>query len=223
MHTRPQVRNKADKLSSFKYDYNNLINVLVGPKETAFAVYKDSICMSSKFFAAACSPGRWREGREKLVHLPESPPQAFQAYVHWVYTGEISPMVYFGEQVISEAMEAKAHIEAYIIGEFLDDAKLRTKALDNLITKIVTWRTMIPSSLIGRAYETTPVGSPLRRLLVEEWINYSKVGRFTRKMAELPEDSIADVVESLTLKRKKQTASEMLKTFRAVCDSGEGN
>jgi hypothetical protein len=40
------------------------------------------------FFKAALGRG-WAEGRNKLVKLPETEPEVFEAYVHWSYTLKI--------------------------------------------------------------------------------------------------------------------------------------
>lgn len=158
-----------------------------------------------------------------MVRLPEMKPQAFQAYVHWVYTGEISPMVYFGEEAILESNEKEVYIEVYIIGEFLDDAKLRSKVLDIIVAKLIIWTYLTQDPLIHRIYEATPAGSPLRRLLFEEYVILADPEILARKMTEVPEDFVADVVMSLVRKTKELTDGEMVETLREACNPGEGN
>lgn len=152
---------------SYEYDYTDLITVVVGKKkeEQRFLVHKDVICGKSKFFEAAVSTKRWREGQEKLVRLPECKPRAFQAYMHWLHSGSVVPEVYLGK-AIEEEEEKEALVEAFIIGDFLDDASLRRAALDVLVGGPGKWKYVTSYALNHRIYDATPPASPLRKFIV---------------------------------------------------------
>lgn len=53
-----------------------------------FAVHKATACSTSAFIRAACSRD-WKEGRERTIRLPESDHEAFNVYVHCLYSREL--------------------------------------------------------------------------------------------------------------------------------------
>lgn len=158
---------RTDPHNSYDYDYNDIITVIVGISEQQFIVHKTTICEKSKFFHAACSNVRWREGKEELVRLPEVHPRVFKAYAHWAYTGKVSPEVEWGHADVGEAEEQQTYVEAYIIGDLLDDRDLRQQVIDTMIKKTSTWMTMFSSGRLRRIWAKTPAGSPLRTFILE--------------------------------------------------------
>jgi hypothetical protein len=152
---------------SFEYDYNDIITVLVGENEENFTAHKDFICERSKYFEAACAPDRWLEGKEKVVPLKYLQPAAFKNYLHWMLTGELLSEIYWGHENITTTEDQRAHVEAYIVGDFLDDADYRGHTLQAIVTKIAAWKQCPNSVLITRVWESTPHGSILRTLFLE--------------------------------------------------------
>lgn len=124
-------------------DYNDLITVLVGSKETPFTVHKDSICAKSKLFKAACSKHRV-EGQKKVVRLPEAIPSVFRRYLLWAYSGHLEwtadgkIRLEAPNEADQEAIyeEMSMIIELYILGDSLDDIRLRNKVVEILATGV---------------------------------------------------------------------------------------
>jgi hypothetical protein len=144
------------------YDYKTLISVLVGPKEAVFNVHESFICAKSKFFKAACRK-EWTEGTEKLVRLPEVEPELFKSYLNWVYTGGLAVDASVGGTG-QTANETKYYgfVKLYVLGDTLDDLPLLNSTMKILVNsnhqfnhESVTW-----------AFEHTPIGSLLRKMLV---------------------------------------------------------
>lgn len=66
--------------TTYSYDFDDMITILVGEEEHRFTVHKDMLCAKSRFFRAACSK-RWASGVEKVVRQPEGTAEDFQIYV----------------------------------------------------------------------------------------------------------------------------------------------
>ncbi|KAK3710224.1 hypothetical protein LTR37_010445 [Vermiconidia calcicola] len=80
--------NSSSPGKRLKPNYSETMVVMVGLEAKSFTVHTTIICRDSLFFQAAC--GReWKEGQEKVVHLPEVEAQLFDVYVHWAYTREL--------------------------------------------------------------------------------------------------------------------------------------
>lgn len=62
--------------------------MLVGESEVSFTVHEKVITECSDFFRATCADG-FREGKEKVVRLPEMEEEIFKSYVHWAYCNEV--------------------------------------------------------------------------------------------------------------------------------------
>jgi hypothetical protein len=105
-------------------DYTKTIKVLIGPEEQIFIIHTDIVCAKSRFLKAACSD-RWKEGQEECVRLPDVKPETCQCYVDWVYGG-----IFVAEGPGDSAVNMSARL--YVLGDTLDDVKLRITALKAL-------------------------------------------------------------------------------------------
>jgi hypothetical protein len=157
--------------SCYDYDYNSTITVLVGHEEQQFTVHKDTICAKSKFFRAARSE-RWNrlsEGKEKAIKLPETSVRDFQIYVHWVYTSKI-------EVDSGDATKTYAdHLQAYILGDVLDDYQLRNAAMEQLIN----------GCQFSKVQSTHELPRKARLRAYPCWIASEKIPRQTKEGVEL--------------------------------------
>jgi hypothetical protein len=190
------------------YDYNSTISVLVGKEEKQFTVHKDSICAKSKFFKAACSE-RWIEGQKKLIKLPEASTRDFQAYVNWVYTSRIE---------VNENAEKQynGHVKMYILEDVLDDYQLRNTAMEYLISSI---ETPIAQGyrMLRDAYERTPTGSPLRRLLVSRQIGQGERKTFPECVSKYPVELIQEMAVSLMRDTPYVKRVDLMANVKSAC------
>lgn len=205
---------KTDSHNSYDYDYNEIITVLVGENEQQFIVHKNTICDKSKFFEAACSSGRWKEGKEKLVRLPEVDPEAFRVYVHWVYTGKVSPEVEWGHADLNCAEKQVTYTEAYIIGDVLDDNDLRKHVIDTMIEKTSAWADLLPCTSLRRIWEATPTASPLRILALEWAVFEGNPQDLNDSIEHFPEEYVRDLA-MLMLPRLQDKDECTQKEFKA--------
>jgi hypothetical protein len=155
-------------LTSASCDYDNVIVVLVGPKEHRFIAHKDVICADSKFFKAACSD-RWREGQEKIVRLPEArSKRIFQKYMDWSYTHELEldTVMSDDDTVMSDEIRNKTVdqlVELYLLGDILDDVRLRNKVLQTMNSFVCEQSLVLGPEMCHLIWEHTSLNSPLRK------------------------------------------------------------
>lgn len=193
----------------YSYSQDSLVIVLVGRHEHPFSVHKDTICAKSKFFEAACSSDRWREGTEKLVRLPEVKPRVFQAYVHWAYTSSVMLEIQGEDQTTGEEDEKTICIEASIIGDFLRDEQLRKRSIEIFLEKIVIWKFHMARSAIDRIWSATPTGSPLRIVVLEWTADNLDLDCFAGRVAKYLEEFVQEVAVLMM---------ERLRTYRPRTD-----
>jgi hypothetical protein len=199
------------------YDYNSTITVLVGKKERQFTVHKDTICAKSKFFKTACSE-RWSglqssEEKSKAIKLPETPARAFQAYVHWVYTSQVEV-----ESAVAWAKH-RDHLKLYILPDVLDDYQLRNTVTKLLIHSLLDITTQPGPSTIYYVYECTPVGSPLRKVLVDRKIALASRKEFASDVTEyhvefVQEPAVALLDGAPLLSSRKELVASLINSFK---------
>jgi hypothetical protein len=182
----------ADKVNSYEYDYNDLITVLVDEDEVELTVHKATICEKSKFFEAAVSSDRWKEGKEKVVRLPEVDSDEFRAYIHWVYTGKFLPEIHWETADVGEHEVKTTYMQGYILADVLDDHELRTHALETLIDKCIHWTTFPSGEFCEDIWEQTPKGSPLRTFLVLFVERYADPVRFFEIISTYPREFLEE-------------------------------
>jgi hypothetical protein len=168
------------------YDYYDIIAVLVGPEEHRFRVHKDVICAKSKFFRAACS-SCWREGQEKVVRLPNArSEQSFQTYIYWIYASDVVV-----DEITSSEVEEKVVsdlIELFLLGDVLDDVKLRNEVIQLLTTHIQNSDDHLTADHCKLIWDHTTSNSTLRKWTVEAIVTSMHAIYFESDGASWPTD-----------------------------------
>lgn len=200
-------------MTSYEYDYNDLIVVLVGKWEHQFQVHRDIIRERSKFFEAAVSDDRWVEGQERLVRLPEIAPQAFSTYTHWIYRDQMSIHVFWQEDHPNIWREQQAYYEIYMLAEYLDDARLRVHILDVIISKSLHWRKVPGFKFCDVIWDRTPKGSPLRTFVIDWKAQRESRSKFAKDVEEYPKEFLEEM--AVYLMRHRTRKSESAQAFAA--------
>ena len=91
--------------------------VLVGGDKVQFSVHKDLLCETSKFFRAALL-GKFKEGLEQTVPLPEDDPKVFDQFVNWLYTGKTTLTL------------NDTNLDLFILADKIDAARLKNDIVD---------------------------------------------------------------------------------------------
>ncbi|KAK5175871.1 uncharacterized protein LTR77_001011 [Saxophila tyrrhenica] len=122
-----------------------------------------------------------KEARERAITLPDDLPETVELYQHFVYRGDIAPNS-FGDGP-KDSSEYQLLARAYILGERFFDAPFKDAIIDSIIHKLRT-SGVFDTRLTNLIYANVPVGSQLKRLLVDiytfagsrEWLNEEAVG-----------------------------------------------
>ncbi|OQO00731.1 hypothetical protein B0A48_13222 [Cryoendolithus antarcticus] len=166
---------RAPKRKCTEPDYGEAITVLVGDPARPFMIHRDYVCAKSKFFEAACST-RWLEGQEKTVKLDDVDPALFARYVHWAYYDSFEAKTSVNDRQDDHKKEL---LDAYLLGDRLDDQALRDHAMGLLHHHLRDTSTVYPlRSWIQRLYRETAAGSLLRKLMVKYTIARRSRGEF---------------------------------------------
>ena len=136
---------------------------VVGEKQKEFTLYTDVACRSSKFFQAALSKG-WKESLQNRVTLREITTIHFQACLQWLSTNDPSHL---------EAISRGRAVDLYILGDYLDDSAFRTAMLKTFVREAIDKFQYPRDTLVTQVWESTPEGSPLRKMVLEIWITES--------------------------------------------------
>ncbi|TGO12207.1 hypothetical protein BTUL_0092g00070 [Botrytis tulipae] len=67
---------------------NELVQIIVGPELKEFFVHKTLIRSTCDFFERAFN-GKFKEGIENKMYLPEDDPEIFDIFVNWMYSGHL--------------------------------------------------------------------------------------------------------------------------------------
>lgn len=165
-------------------------------------MHKDAICVKSKFFKTACST-RWREGQEKIVRLPEVEAEAFQSYVNWAYSDNV-----VAESTLGENIEMM--IKLYLLGDKLEDIKLRNKALKALHSHATIDKLHPGYGNIKVIWAATPPNSLLRKWVLDVTILRLCREHFEKRLADYP----SEFVRELALKSLQQIPVVTEKDFQ---------
>jgi hypothetical protein len=137
------------------------------------------ICTSSKFFRAACSR-RWFKDRERVIRLRDVQPPDFQVYVHWSYSGNLVV-----EDDATKSDRGMNLARMYIVGDVLDDVKLRNSATQLLNALVIAQGFFCPR-VIRLVWENTAPSSSLRKWTVDTAILAINRKDFAKNAARYP-------------------------------------
>jgi len=181
-------------------DFTDQIAVLVGADERQFLVHRKVICAKSKFFRAARSK-RWLERKEKTIILPNVNPSTFQSCLIWVYSNllnveEVVIDDIYGDpdDFADDDRHVAKLVELYLLGDVLDDVRLRNKAMQTLVkhTKRSPRR-----YTVTRIWDKTPENSPLRKMMVSRTTSRTPREYFIESLTEYPEGFVQEVAALL--------------------------
>lgn len=147
----------------------------MGPEEKVFKVHKHILCAHSPFFDTAFKKD-WAESRTGSMPLADDDAEIFELYQQWLYRNKVfsrSPP----EQTGQSNTEYDTLIRAYIFGEKVQDGHFGDAIIDALIVSVntpaVDGELWFPTdATVTKAYEGTPTGSPLRRLMVDLHVHH---------------------------------------------------
>ncbi|TKA77622.1 hypothetical protein B0A49_03895 [Cryomyces minteri] len=145
----------------------HIVTVSVGAAPHAvksFQVHEELLTARSSFFRAAFQK-EWKEGRERVLKLPEDNPESFEQYARWIYCGKIGNKVKGSISVPG----VLALTRTYAFGCKIWDVDFMDTIMDTLIQKLGTdvpsWKSYV-EDLVKHFYLNVPPVSAARRLVV---------------------------------------------------------
>ena len=170
-----------------------MVTVLVGQEVKRFTLHQDAVCDKSKFFKAACAK-RWLEGQERVVRLPEVKPVDFQTYCSWIYTGQVADGTCTTASTNDERrQEYDQTIQLYLLADKLDDVQLRNRATIKLFHSMRSGDQLVNSTAINLVWESTLIGSPLIKMLVDTYITRLSRAVFAENISLYPAEFVKEI------------------------------
>lgn len=125
---------------------------------------------NSRFFAAALAR-QWKEAQTRTITFPEDDPRIFSIYLIWLYTRTFVITSDSFPEHHNPKFRARliCHL-AYILGDKLGDDDFCDAAITTLFQHCLGARSWIRDREVALIYENTCDGSPLRQLVVDQWI-----------------------------------------------------
>ena len=168
--------------------------VRVGKEKQAFNVHKNILCGASSYFKAALDGG-FVESQTQTLELLEDKVEVFGHFLPWLYSGNVRAEGNGSDGCNDDGLFLM--IDLYLFGEMRGIPELQNKAIDELIRENNSTE-RVPTGLLNRIYDGTPVGSPLRRLMVDVTAQDGELtqnGWFAAiKEDEYPKEFLVDLV-----------------------------
>ena len=163
----------------------------------SYVVHEELLCKHSPFFQAAVKK-EWNETRYRIIPLPDDKQNVVSLYVNWIYAGRIlSRTSDLTNGHGSDEMDLL--VDTFVFGEKIQDGHFKDAVIDAAIKSTfsvdkdgIAWFPGVTA--VNRAYEGTPSGSPLRRLMVDFWARRG-LEKWERK--GLNSDFLTDLVGEL--------------------------
>lgn len=192
-----------------------MTTLVVGPDELEYCVHRDLLSSRSPYFAAAAKE-EWKEGQDCRVPLPDDEHVAVEFYVQWIYAGKIFSRPSANDEDSTELLDL---VGAFIFGEKVQDADFRDAVIDSLIASVHTLdekeECWYPAgSTIDKAYDGTPEGSPLRRLMVDFHLHH---GRRAWLIDVKSVDFMRDLAGELYLDRDRERQTDPTASHLKSC------
>ena len=183
------------------------MTLVVGEEAFPLVIHKQMICEHSVFFQTAMKK-EWQEGQDRTIPLPDDRVEVVSLYVQWTYYDRI---LSHGNPTMAERDSAELDrlIDAFVFGDKDQDGRFRDAVLDALVacasTPDTAGMTWFPAmSAVKKAYQRTPEGSPLRRLLVDLWARHAMEKWLG---ADMVPEFLSDLVRELLSLRQDQLPS----------------
>lgn len=174
------------------------MTLLVGNDRDEHIIHETLLRSRSPFFASALKK-EWDATQERRIPLPDDDGAVVELYLQWLYRGKLFTRP-LSEDIGNDCYEHSLLVDAFNFGEKIQDEQFKDCVIDALIISVASPDTngtnWFPTgSCVTRAYDGTPVGSPLRKLLVDfhvvhgsrEWLKDENHPEF---LADLAKDLI---------------------------------
>lgn len=180
--------------------------------------HKDLLRSKSEFFANALN-GRSQEADENVVKLPDDDVEIFELYIQLLYTGKIPSITDIaataGDPVYIISSEHCRLCNLYVLAEKLQDRTAKDTIIDAVVEAAAEdprkarvplaggYLRYFPSKYaIVDVYQGTPSSSPMRKLLVDFYVEFGRLDWFTEEDCEmLPKAYFSEIARCISERR----------------------
>jgi hypothetical protein len=157
---------------------NETVKIYVGPERKLWFLNEELLCDRVPFFKSAFKRG-WKEGKSKVMELPDDDPEAFGYLVYWVYTEALKckfcpAPVHWGEAYTTPHVDA-AHelqwLKLWVLADRVNLTELGESALNMHLRCISEHNLVISPEAVILACENPAGNGVLRKHLVEVVMN----------------------------------------------------
>ncbi|KAK5764197.1 hypothetical protein LTS12_005648 [Elasticomyces elasticus] len=156
-------------VNTFSPATGEIIEVVVGVEKRKFHVHDQILRSGSAFFKTALSK-EWKEGKTRVVLLPDDAASLVDRYVQWLYTGKV------GVTLDNGKTDYATLAGLYCLGEKLMHDAFQDRIVDALVSGTrepnnnaghPTTCSFPMKDVVDDIYKGTPKGSPARRFMVD--------------------------------------------------------
>lgn len=175
---------------AFSFTQNDTVTLLVGPDEHPLVVHESYITLNSEFFKMALKK-QWIEGQTRLIKLPEDDLETMTNYLTFTY-GRGLPTSKLDSMPAEDGSKQWALlVKLYILGDRRLDKCVRNAVITELV-RLSSLRDkngiryFMPTSVTNMCLNGTPDGSPIRRLIIDEYVFNGRKSWLTSSGGEHP-------------------------------------
>jgi hypothetical protein len=111
----------------------------------------------------------------------------------------------------------------YILGDFIDDYRLRNAAMEHLVDGLAFTALQPNPDTVWDVYEHTPTGSPLGRLVVHRTIGVGDRDGFAGDVELYPAEFVQEVAVALILRTPAVTSEALVASVKSSFCLEKGN
>ena len=194
------------------YGGDDMVTLLVGPKEQHLFAHGSYLVLQSKFFKAALGK-EWVEGQTRTVKLPEEELNILAQYLDFIYRNVLPTDSITDDSRGGEVFNVL--IGLFALGERLLDSTIRNAIIKEIVRFTTIGKCKHPGLVaINNIYNCTTATSPARRLMVDLY-TYRGEARWLND--EMHPMFLLELGQALLLDAQRDLSS--LRTRRAVAES----
>ncbi|KAK8166029.1 hypothetical protein BC567DRAFT_297842 [Phyllosticta citribraziliensis] len=158
------------------------LTFVVGPNQKKFAIHRDIICGSSRFFDIAFNHGHFKESQTKRMALEDTDENVFRVVLDWMYAPEQQMLKRYPlEAYRTDDQGNKVEkwwdyllSSCYIFSVVYDIPKLADDIMRLFQARFGIWNTAKCPSIftILRVFDNVPEDSALSKLLIEKFAEH---------------------------------------------------
>jgi len=164
------------------------VNIFVGSKRKCFVVHATLLCQSCAYFKRRMSGIEEDENANKEFYLPDDDAEVFQIFHAWLYSQKLKPIVKRcretgGSFEDDHVGSTDLYFNLYFMAEARGLHSLQNLTMDRLRQYYAKENRISGSERCDQVYQKTKPGSPLRSLMVQQFLSIYIEKKQTSKLA----------------------------------------